>query len=58
MITLRHKVVTSIGVGVLWTFVAATITAIALSFATGLPLSPKLALGAYLRDADGFYGHT
>ncbi len=42
MITLRHKVVTSIGVGVLWTFVAATITAIALSFATGLPYRPSL----------------
>lgn len=42
MIKLRRKAITAIFVGLVWTFVAATITAIALSFATGLPYKPDM----------------
>lgn len=41
MIMLRTKAITASVSGVIWAFVAATITAIAVSFATGLPYRPE-----------------
>lgn len=41
MIRLRTKAITAATSGVIWTFIAATITAIAVSFATGLPYRPE-----------------